>query len=375
MPIKDLITLIAVGDVCPPVRGHSQDIFKLCDSILKEADITFGQLECNLSNRGIRQLYTGTAGKRPNDPAGAKKLLDSGFDIFSFASEHTMEWSEDAMIDTINVIKKNNMSVIGAGKNIQEARKPAIIERNGTKIGFLAYSSVVPRGHEAGGNNSGTAPVRALTFYTPVDSQQGMVARIHTKANVEDLEAMIQDIRKLRECVDVLVVSMHWGVHFVPSVVAMYQYEIGHAAIDAGADIIIGHHPHLLKGIEVYKGKAIFFSLGNFGTTLTLSTLMKDTENRYLSFYNWDIDPNYPNYAFPKDSQKTIIVKCNISDKRIQRIAFLPCWITPKNQIELLSCSDPRYDEIYHYMEWLCEDQRLYGTKFSRENNEIVLLG
>jgi hypothetical protein len=374
VPIKDLVTLVAVGDVCSSARGRSQKTFELCGSMLKEAAITFGQLECNLSNRGIRQLYTGAAGKRPNNPSGAKELSDAGFNIFSFASEHTMEWSEDAMLDTINVITENNMSVIGAGKSIKEARKPAIIDCKGTKIGFLAYCSVVPRGHEAGEDKAGLAPIRATTFYAPVDSQQGMVARIHTKANTDDLAAMVEDIRKLRASVDVLVVSMHWGVHFVPSVIAMYQYEVGHAAIDAGADIIIGHHPHLLKGIEVYKGKAIFFSLGNFSTSLTLSELKNDTENRYLSFYNWKIDPNYPNYAFPKDSQKTIMVKCNIAQKKIQRIAFLPCWITPKNQIEPLSHADPRSDEVLHYIEWLCEDQRIYDVKFKREGDEIVIL-
>ena len=374
MANKDIVTLVAVGDVHPPGREHSEEAFDLTRSILRGADITFGQLEGNLSNRGTRQLYTGAAGSRPNNPRGAKILSNAGFNIFSFASNHTMDWSEDAMLDTIDVMRDNNIVVIGAGKNIKQARKPAIIERKGTKVGFLAYCSVVPRGYEAGEDKSGLAPVRATTIYRPVDSQQGMVARIITEAYPDDVAAMVKDIKKLRKSVDVLVVSMHWGVHFVPSVIAMYQYEVGHAAIDAGADIIIGHHPHILKGIEVYKGKVIFFSLCNFSMTLTLTELMKDTQNRYLSFYGWEVDPDYPNYAFPIDSQKTILVKCNIADKKIQRVAFLPCWITKKSQPEPLSRSDPRSDEVYHYMEWLCRDQRLYDTKFSREGDEIVVL-
>ena len=87
----------------------------------------------------------------------------------------------------------------------------------------------------------------------------------------------IDDIKKLRPLVDVLIVSQHWGVHFVPFVIATYQYEVGHAAIDAGADLIIGHHAHILKGIEVYKGKVIFFGMG-----LKLSAARRRSTERAL---------------------------------------------------------------------------------------------
>jgi poly-gamma-glutamate synthesis protein (capsule biosynthesis protein) len=254
---------------------------------------------------------------------------------------------------------------------------------------------VVPRGFEAREDKSGLAPVRATTSYEQVDWQAGTPPRIVTKANPDDLAAMIEDIKKLRPSVDVLVVSMHWGVHFVPAVIAMYQYEVGHAAIDAGADIIIGHHAHILKGIEVYKGKVIFFSLCNFQMDMFLdgpvARQMAAAQNRPATFSatidsqnrrvgpgldparRYEVDPDYPTYACPIDSQKTILVKCNIADKKIQRVAFLPLWMSKEGKPEPLSHSDPRSDEVYHYMEWLCKDQRL-DTKFSREGDEVVVL-
>lgn len=388
MTDTDMITLVAVGDVGPK-RANAAEVFDLTRSILQGCDITFGQQESNLSLRGTRQLNMGLGSI--GHPRIAKVLGDTGFDVMSFASNHTLDWSEEAMIDTLDVMKENNIEVIGAGRNIAEARKPAIIERKDTKVGFLAYCSVVPRGFEAGENKSGVAPVRASTYYEQADWQAGTAPRIITKAFPDDLDSMVRDIEALRDQVDVLVVSMHWGVHFVPSIIAMYQYEVGHAAIDAGADIIIGTHAHILKGIEVYKGKATFFSLCNFNMDLpiagpvademavsmgrpAITAVRIDDQNRcHIGAYSWRVDPEYPTYAFCIDAQKSILVKCNIIDKKIQRVAFLPLWMSKKGQPEPLSQSDPRSDEVLRYMEWICDDQQL-DTKFIREGDEIKVI-
>ncbi len=308
----------------------------------------------------------------------AKVFANAGFDIMSFASNHTLDFSDEALFDTLDALRKNNIIAIGAGRNIKEARKPAIIERKGTRVGFLAYCSVVPPGFDAKENRAGVAPVRAITAYEQIDWQAGTPPRIHSKAYPGDLAAMVKDIKKLRRKVDVLVVSMHWGIHHVPAIIAQYQYEVGHAAIDAGADIIIGHHAHILKGIEVYKGKVIFFSLCNFQMDMFLDTLTLDSKHRRVGFEldparRYEVDPEYPTHAFHIDSKKTMLVKCTIADKKIQRVAFLPLWMNKKGQPEPLVRTDPRSDEVYRYMQWLCKDQRL-DTKFSRKGDEVVVL-
>ena len=190
---------------------------------------------------------------------------------------------------------------------------------------------------------------------------------------------------------DVLVLSMHWGVHFVPSIIAEYQREVGHAAIDAGADIIIGTHAHILKAIEVYKGKVIFFSLCNFNMDLpivgpvsdamaksqgrpAITSVALDENNRcQIGHYSWKCDPEYPTYAFPIDSQKSILVRCRIVEGKIERVTFQPLWMTKKGQPEPLSQSDPRHGEVFDYMKWLCEDQRI-DTRFEQDGDEIVVL-
>ena len=385
MTAKNTVTLVAVGDVGPK-RANAEEVFDATRSILQGADITFGQLESNLSLRGTRQLHMGLGSIA--HPRIGNALADAGFDVMSFASNHTLDYSEEALIDTLDVMKKNQIEVIGAGRDIFEARRPVIFERKKTKVGFLAYCSVVPKGFDARKNKCGVAPVRASTSYEQVDWQPGTPPRIVTKAFPDDLDAMVKDIQSLRQAVDVLVVSMHWGVHFVPSVIAGYQYEVGHAAIDAGADIIIGTHAHVLKGIEVYKGKAIFFSLCNFCMDLPIAgpvanamaaamhrpviTNVEIDHHNYchIGHYAWEVDPEYPTYAFPADSRKSILVKCHINDRKLHSVSFLPLWISKTGQPTPLPQSDPRSEEVLNYIKWLCKDQRL-DTEFIREEDDI----
>ena len=385
MTTENTLTLVAVGDVGPK-RAHAEEVFDLTRAILRGADITFGQLESNLSLRGTQQLHMGLGSIA--HPRVGEALAGAGFDVMSFASNHSLDYSEEALLDTLDVMQRNKIEVIGAGRDIFEARRPAIFERKNTRVGFLAYCSVVPKGFDARNNQSGVAPVRASTAYEQADWQPGTPPRIVTKAFPDDLEAMVRDIQSLRQQVDVLVVSMHWGVHFVPSIIAGYQYEVGHAAIDAGADIIIGTHAHILKGIEVYRGKAIFFSLCNFCMDLPIAgpvatamaaamqrpviTDVKIDRQNYcqIGHYAWEVDPEYPTYAFPADSRKSILVKCQIRDKKLSSVSFLPLWISKNGRPTPLSQSDPRSEKVLNYMKWLCKDQRL-KTGFVREGDEI----
>jgi len=385
MTTENTVILVAVGDVGPK-RAHAEEVFDLTRAILRGADITFGQLESNLSLRGTQQLHMGLGSIA--HPRVGEALAGAGFDVMSFASNHSLDYSEEALLDTLDVMQRNKIEVIGAGRDIFEARRPAIFERKNTRVGFLAYCSVVPKGFDAGNNKSGVAPVRASTAYEQADWQPGTPPRIVTKAFPDDLEAMVGDIRSLRQQVDVLVVSMHWGVHFVPSIIAGYQYEVGHAAIDAGADIIIGTHAHILKGIEVYRGKVIFFSLCNFCMDLPIAgpvatamaaamqrpaiTDVKIDRQNYcqIGHYAWEVDPEYPTYAFPADSRKSILVKCQIRDNKLSNVSFLPLWISKNGRPTPLPQSDPRSEEVLNYMKWLCKDQRL-NTGFVREGDEI----
>ena len=237
-----------------------------------------------------------------------------------------------------------------------------------SKLGFLAYCSVLPIGYEARNDRPGCAPLRVSTFYEQVDRDPGSPPKIVTLTNKDDLAAMVNDIAQLRSRVDVIILSMHWGVHYVPALLAMYQTEIAHAAIDAGADLILGHHPHIVKGIETYKGKVIFYSLGNF-----VMPAKPGHKNPTRILYNVQVEDEYRYYPYPADCRKTMIVKCLIAEKKITRVSFLPAIINTSTQPEPLSANDKRSAEVYEYLVWCCRDQKLQ-TELVRDGDEVVVI-
>ena len=244
-----------------------------------------------------------------------------------------MDWGQDALFDTIDALEKESLAVIGVGENIAEARKPAIIDCKGTRIAFLAYNSVLPMAYWAEEGRPGCAPLRAFTVYEQIEHDQpGTPCRVHTFSHKADLAAMVDDIRKAKSQADLVIVSTHWGVHFIPAVIADYEKEIAHAAMMPARTLIVGHHPHILKGIEVYKGKVIFHSLSNFALELPFQfdkKLRETTRHKEIQNLNpeWEADPEYP---MPPDTRKTVLVKCVISGKTIEKVSFLPAYLTTR---------------------------------------------
>jgi poly-gamma-glutamate capsule biosynthesis protein CapA/YwtB (metallophosphatase superfamily) len=367
------IVLYAVGDIAPD-REDPASIFQHVAGLLNTGDVAFCQLEAVLSERGtpLPQARLPCRGH----PSIARALKEAGFDVVSFASNHCMDWGREAFLDTISVLEEEGLSVVGAGNSIQDARKPAIVERRGTRIAFLAYNSILPQGYWADVNRPGCVPMRGLTLYEQVEHDQpGTPCRIHTFPHRDDLRAMVGDIVDARIRADVVVVSVHWGIHFIPAVLADYQRDIARAAIDAGADLILGTHAHILKGIEVYAGKVVFYSLCNFALDLRApKELLESPQHREIEKLNpdWKPDPEYPTYFMPPDSRKTIIAKCTISDGRIKRVSFLPVYINKQSQPEVLCSKDRHFGEVAQYVEEITRDQGLQ-TGYIIEGDEVVL--
>ncbi len=376
------VTLVAVGDLA--FSDNPELKLALATPLLREADIAFGQLEEILSER-VNPAWNWAVPKNPAEVGRA--LANAGFKVISTASNFHMLGGPEACVDTLNILKENKILPVGVGMNIAEARTPAIVERKGTKVAFLGYSSTIPKGGEipweARSNRPGCAPMFINTFYDQIDDQPGTPPRIITFAEKENLADMEEDIKKAKAQADVVVMSIHWGIHHIPAVIAMYEYEVGHAAIDAGVDLILGTGPHLLKGIEVYKGKVIFHSLGNFSMTRSFTPGLRGywEDKRHVSYAPWeDISPHgppgsgqYPTFRYPEERTITMFTKCIISGKKIERVSFQPGKVNEAKQPEPLSRKEKKSDEIYQYVEWACKEAGM-DTKFSREGDEVVVL-
>ncbi len=262
MSAQSNIVLYGVGDVGPihePMDAYSA----LARPLLAAADIRFGQCERVYSERGALQLHSGGAHSRVH-PRLASVFTDCGFDVVSVASNHAMDWGADAMLDTIELLDKKGIKTVGAGRNLAEARRPVLIEKNGVRVAFLAYCTILNEGYAAGPDKAGIAPLRAHTYYQCVDYQAGVPPKVVTVPYEDDLAAMVSDIAAARAQADAVIVSLHWGIHFVPRLIADYQPAAAKAAFAAGADLILGHHAHTPKAIGMHGGKTCFYSLSNF---------------------------------------------------------------------------------------------------------------
>lgn len=360
------LTLMACGDVGPihePVTAYGE----LAKPVLAQADIRFAQVERVYSERGAYQLHSSGAHSRVH-PRLAEVFTDCGFDVVSLASNHAMDWGADALLDTIDLLRGKGLQVVGAGRNLREARAPVIVERKGIRTAFLAYCSILQTGYAAGPDHPGVAPLRVHTYYEAFDYQPGVPPRVVTVPHEEDLAALCEDIRAARTLAHNVVVSLHWGVHYIPRLIADYQVTVAEAAFAAGADLILGHHAHTPKAIGVHGGKVCFYSLSNFIMSSTAKSPEKAAQ--FERRYGVQLDPDYPHLSYGADAKRSLIAQAVLGEQGVQRVSFLPVLIDTRLRPEPLRRKDPRFDEALRFMEWVSED---FDHHFEVDGDEVVI--
>ena len=361
------ITLLGCGDV-GPIHEPLSEFSTLAKPTLAAADLRFAQVERVYSDRGSLQVHSGEIHSRVK-PHMASIFSDCGFDVVSVASNHGMDWGPDALLDTIELLRSRGIKTVGAGRNLAEAREPAIVEREGIRVAFLAYCSVLREGYAAKANQPGVAPLRVHTYYQAAEYQPGMPPRTITQPYEEDLAALVEDVSAARKIADVVVLSLHWGLHFLPRAIADYQPTAARAAFAAGADLILGHHAHVPKAIGVYDGKACFYSLSNF--MMSAPPAKPERFETFAKRYGVALDPDYPNLPYGVDSKRSLIAKARLSKRGVDSVSFLPVLIDTKLRPEVLRNGDPRFDDAVKYMDWASEG---YAHDFRVEGDEVVVV-
>ena len=241
-PTDDEITLAAVGDIMlghraePYLAGKGPDYpFVNVLPVLQQAHLVIGNLESPISSRGTavpNKKFTLRAA-----PVAAAALKAAGIRVVSLANNHSMDFGPLALQDTLKVLGENDILYSGAGMNLEDARAPAFLKVGNLTLAFLSYSLTFPLEFYAAAGRPGTAPGYR--------------------------EFVKRDIEKARPRADLVVVSFHWGAELMTTA-KDYQRELGRRSIDWGADLVLGHHPHILQELEVYRGRLIAYSLGNF---------------------------------------------------------------------------------------------------------------
>lgn len=244
IPIEGSLHIVAVGDIMldrgvkyivdKVANGDQSFPFQNIASEIQRADLSFGNLEGPVSDKGanVGSMYSFRM------PVGSVDVLArTGFDVLSFANNHVGDWGRDAFGDTLERFRASTIRLTGAGKSLDEAEEVVIKEINGVRVGFVAFSDVGPNWIRATPNSPG------LLIASP-----------------EDIDRVVG---RASEQTDILLVSFHFGDEYQTTSNAR-QRLLAHAAVDAGADAVIGHHPHVVQEVEEYHGAVIAYSLGNF---------------------------------------------------------------------------------------------------------------
>ncbi|MDR9857421.1 CapA family protein [Paenibacillus sp. VCA1] len=218
-------------------NGYSYPFHYLGD-MFKKDDLTLGNLETPVTTGGVSAQNKQFVFK--SSPQALEALRAAGMDVVNLGNNHILDQGEVGLLDTINYLDQSGIQYVGAGKDADRAYKPVYFERGGMKIAVIGASRVYPETNWAAGTN------------------KPGVASAYDKAS-----RVIATIGEARKKADLVIVMVHWGIEraLTPNDI---QKKLGHDFIDAGADLIIGGHPHVLQGLEQYKGKWIAYSTGNF---------------------------------------------------------------------------------------------------------------
>ncbi len=310
------IVVTATGDslITRRLPPYPDDPFAGMVALIQSADVAFTNMEMVLSRYEGTPVVESGGINLSADPAVAQDLQRIGFNLTAFANNHTLNYGEQGALDTLSALEEMGFVCAGAGRHLAEARMPAFLETAAGRIGLVASASTFAPGQRAGAQRAevqgrpGLNPQRFDTLYvvdqehmdaiqriaerTGAERQRqrrvwmgfgpppkregefifadrsfivGPEFRIKTEAHQQDLEGNLRSVRQAREMSDLVLVSIHaheqGEERWRP---ADFIVEVAHECIDAGADMIIGHGPHLLRGLELYKGKPVFYSLGNF---------------------------------------------------------------------------------------------------------------
>ncbi len=249
--------VLFVGDVLPLA---DRDYLGAARPLLQGADLAICNLECPLSTHGaMTPLKLDDRGRAKRNeylfrapPSQAKRLSDAGFDAVTLANNHVMDYGAQALLETLDHLDHAGLQHTGAGADEEAARRPLILQAAGQTIAVLAYvsASTLP-----GIEHFAATQELAGTVFVHGDG--------HGRPREQTRALLRNDLAAAREHADFVVVCLHWGREAGREPKPL-QSSLAHWCIDCGADMVVGHHPHVLQGVELYRGRPIAYSLGNF---------------------------------------------------------------------------------------------------------------
>ena len=314
---------------------------------VRDADVAIGHLEVPHTRHAPR--LHGDIAAPGADPDNVSAVRRAGFQAVSLAGNHIADCGAEGIADTVNALDAAGVAHCGAGADLDNARRPCFIAGR-KRVALLSYNCVGPE-------DAWATAVRAGCAYVRIDTADG--STINPRAalripNEASLAAMIADVRAVRAAAELVVVALHKGIVHTPATLAPYERAVAHAAIDAGADVVVGHHAHILRGIEMHRGKPIFHGLGN-GCVVTRA-LSPDTNDparaewarRRRELFGFTPDPAYYLAPFHPEAVHSMLGCVRLRDATLTT-GFIPLHVDPPGRPR--PCSDSEATDVVRYVE------------------------
>jgi poly-gamma-glutamate synthesis protein (capsule biosynthesis protein) len=366
------VIIRAVGDIAIN-RQPDDAVFADAGCLGEGADIVVGQLE-SVFTHAPSSGFRADASLR-SDPENARQLSALGLTCLSLAGNHVMTCGLEGLRESCKTVEALGIETFGAGENIHEARVPFQRAVRGQTVSIVAANSILPPGCAASDFLPGARPLRIRTLYEMIQSgHPGTAARALTypvKEDYDDIRTQVEDLVTRGHRV---IAWMHWGLHLEPETTADYESEVGRGLIDAGCDLVIGAHQHILKGVELHKGRAIVHSLGNFCFDLdVLANPARQAFTRKLAELYPEAPtvpaPNNRLYPFSEKSRLTAVLEIVLPEGRPAEVGFRPAYIGDGGRPRLLSQDDGLFADM---AQLLTSASARFGVSFVRTGTGLL---
>jgi len=363
----DLLVLLA-GDLVLDVEDPDHWLAGIAPAV-RAADLAIGHLEVPHTHRGAE-----LAGDVPA-PAARPEHLDAlaraGFAAVSLAGNHIADCGPHGIADTIARLDALGIAHSGAGPTLDAARRPAWLDRAGKRIALLSYNCVGP---ESGWATSDRAGCNYLRIDT---GDGGAVTPTATLTGVakDALEQLHEDIAAARAASDLVIVALHKGIVHTPAVLAPYERPLAAAALEAGADVVVGHHAHILRGIERRDGRPVFHGLGNACVVTRALDPGQDHParaawaKRRRELFGFEPDPRYPLAPFHPEAVHGILGIAIVHADRRLSTGVVPIFSEPPGRP--VCVRDDRADAVMAYLDRIGADAGLPALTWERQSASV----
>lgn len=326
------VTLVAVGDVLVN-REDPRTALSGVLPLLRAADLAFGNVEGVLTD-----THPVVPGAMASTVTGTRNAVGfAGLDLASLANNHTMDAGHAGLTDTVAALAAHGVTTMGAGATLEQALRPAVLQRRGMRVDVIAVTAVLQHGAEARTGRPGVAPLRAVDCYLapyPGVTVPGVPPRVLSVLDEGDWDVVAAAVAASREAADLVVVSVHWGDHTRPWVLTDHELLCAELLAEAGAHLVLGHHQHMLRGVADVAGATVFFGLGHavmdlpgYGAELVGLGLDPERFAATLGEYGIYPRPEQPSFPFPSLARHTVVAVVEMEPGRVRRRGVVPCLI------------------------------------------------